>query len=138
MTNELNKEQQAAAEFLEGNCVVIAVPGSGKTRTLMERICILVNKHSIPPENILGLTFTKNAATEMKTRLEPILGEMSTRVHLSTIHSFCYWLLKSEGKVFEILTGKDQIIFLKNIIKKFSIVSRIFIMKQLWMEPLLP
>jgi DNA helicase-2/ATP-dependent DNA helicase PcrA len=121
MINELNKEQQAAAEFLNGNAVVLAVPGSGKTRTLMERICILVNQHRISPENILGLTFTKNAANEMRTRLEPILGDLSARVHLSTIHSFCYWLLKSEGKVFDILTGKDQIVFLKDIMKKLNI-----------------
>jgi len=118
---ELNKEQQTAAEFLTGNAVVIAVPGSGKTRTLMERICILVNQHRISPENILGLTFTKNAANEMRTRLEPILGDLSERVHLSTIHSFCYWLLKSEGKVFDILTGKNQIIFLKDIMKNLNI-----------------
>jgi DNA helicase-2/ATP-dependent DNA helicase PcrA len=120
MTDELNTEQRAAAEFLDGVAAVIAVPGSGKTRTMMERIGILVKKHGIPPENILGLTFTRNAAEEMRSRLVPVLGELASRVTLSTIHSFCYFLLKSEGRVFEILSGKDQIIFVRDILKKLK------------------
>ena len=64
---ELNREQEEAASFLEGIAGVIAVPGSGKTRTMMERIGKLVKIHRIPPENILGLTFTRNAAEEMRT-----------------------------------------------------------------------
>ena len=83
----------------------------------MERIGILVKIYGVPPENILGLTFTRNAAEEMRSRLVPVLGEMASRVTLSTIHSFCHYLLRSEGKVFEILSGKDQIIFLRNIMK---------------------
>ena len=84
---------------------------------MMERIGILVKIYGVPPENILGLTFTRNAAEEMRSRLVPVLGEMASRVTLSTIHSFCHYLLRSEGKVFEILSGKDQIIFLRNIMK---------------------
>jgi DNA helicase II / ATP-dependent DNA helicase PcrA len=121
MSDDLNKEQRAAAEFLDGIAAVIAVPGSGKTRTMMERIGILVKKHGIPPENILGLTFTRNAAEEMRSRLVPVLGELASRVTLSTIHSFCYFLLKSEGRVFEILSGKEQIIFVRDILKKLKL-----------------
>ena len=62
-----------------------------------------VNEYGIPPEHILGLTFTRNAADEMRSRLVPVLGDLSTRVRLSTIHSFCLHLLKVEGRVFEIL-----------------------------------
>ena len=58
----LNKEQEEAALFLEGIAAVIAVPGSGKTRTMMERIGKLVKLHDVAPESILGLTFTRNAA----------------------------------------------------------------------------
>jgi len=76
----LNKEQAQAADFLNGICSVIAVPGSGKTKTMMERIGVLVNEYNIPPENILGLTFTRNAADEMRNRLVPVLGDLSTRV----------------------------------------------------------
>jgi DNA helicase-2/ATP-dependent DNA helicase PcrA len=118
---ELNREQEEAASFMDGICAVIAVPGSGKTRTMMERIGKLVKDHGIPPESVLGLTFTRNAAEEMKSRLIPVLGDQASRVMLSTLHSFCYWVLKSEGRVFEILSGKDQLIFMRNILKQLRI-----------------
>jgi len=119
--NELNREQLAAANFLTGIAAVVAVPGSGKTRTMMERIGILVKDHKIAPENILGLTFTRNAAEEMRHRLVPVLGDMASRVTLSTIHSFCHYLLRNEGYVFDILSGKDQMIFVRDIMKKLRI-----------------
>ena len=119
--NELNVEQLAAANFLDGIAAVVAVPGSGKTKTMMERIGILVNDHNISPENILGLTFTRNAAEEMRNRLIPVLGDMASRVTLSTIHSFCHYLLRNEGYVFEILSGKYQMIFVRDIMKKLRV-----------------
>jgi DNA helicase-2/ATP-dependent DNA helicase PcrA len=120
MTN-LNKEQEQAASFKHGICAVIAVPGSGKTLTMMQRIGKLVSEYGIPPENILGLTFTRNAAEEMRNRLIPVLGDLSGRVMLSTIHAFCNYLLRNEGHVFEILSGKDQIIFLRKIMKHMRV-----------------
>jgi len=117
---DLNKEQEKAANFQDGICAVIAVPGSGKTRTMMERIGVLVKHHNIPPESILGLTFTRNAADEMRHRLVPVLGDLAGRVTLSTIHSFCHSLLRNEGRVFDILYGKDQIIFIRKIMKRLK------------------
>lgn len=117
----LNKEQEEAAQFLEGIAAVIAVPGSGKTRTMMERIGKLVKLHEVTPESILGLTFTRNAAEEMRSRLVPVLGELASRVMLSTIHSFCFWLLKSEGTAFQVLTGKEQLTFLRDVLKQLKI-----------------
>jgi DNA helicase II / ATP-dependent DNA helicase PcrA len=119
--SDLTPEQLKAAESKNSIVAVIAVPGSGKTRTMMERIGILVNKHGIAPENILGLTFTKNAANEMKSRLTEVLGDRSERVHLSTIHSFCYYLLKREGMTFEIVSGKEQLILMKEVMKQLKI-----------------
>jgi len=119
--NNLTTEQLKAAESKNSVVAVIAVPGSGKTKTMMERIGILVNKHGIAPENILGLTFTKNAANEMKSRLIDVLGDRSERVHLSTIHSFCYYLLKREGFAFEIVSGKEQLILMKEVMKQLRI-----------------
>jgi DNA helicase-2/ATP-dependent DNA helicase PcrA len=84
---------------------------------MMRRIGLLVIQHNVPPENILGLTFTRNAAEEMRQRLIPVLGELASRVTLSTIHSFCHYLLRNEGKIFEILSGKDQINFIRNLMK---------------------
>jgi DNA helicase-2/ATP-dependent DNA helicase PcrA len=120
---DLNKEQEEAAQFLEGIAAVIAVPGSGKTRTMMERIGKLVKLHDVAPESILGLTFTRNAAEEMRSRLVPVLGELSSRVMLSTIHSFCFWLLKSEGTAFQVLTGKEQLAFLRDVLKQLKAKS---------------
>lgn len=118
---ELSREQQEAANFIEGICLIAAVPGSGKTRTMMERIGILVKVHGIPPENILGLTFTRNAAEEMRNRLTQVLGNMASRVTLSTIHSFCHYLLRNEGRVFEIVSGKDQIVLLRKVMKQVKV-----------------
>jgi len=84
----------------------------------MSRIGYLVTHCNVTPENILGLTFTRNAAEEMRQRLIPELGELSQRVTLSTIHSFCHYLLRSEGKVFEIISGKEQINMIRNLMKR--------------------
>jgi DNA helicase-2/ATP-dependent DNA helicase PcrA len=86
---ELNKKQKAAAEFKTGIASVVAVPGSGKTLTMTHRIGNLVN-NGVPPENILGLTFTRNAAQAMREKLVPVLDDQASRVNLSTIHSFCH------------------------------------------------
>lgn len=118
---ELNEQQQRAANFKNGICAVIAVPGAGKTSTMTARIGMLVKEHGVAPENILGLTFTRNAAEAMRQKLSPVLNELASRVTLSTIHSFCYWLLKSEGKVFEILSGKDLLIMVRKIMKDLGV-----------------
>ena len=83
MKIKLNKEQQQAADFRNGMASVVAVPGSGKTLTMTERIGNLVKKHGVAPEQILGLTFTRNAAESMRERLVPVLNELSARVTLS-------------------------------------------------------
>ncbi len=84
----------------------------------MERIGKLVIEHGVAPENILGLTFTRNAAEEMRQRLIPVLGNQASRVTLSTIHSFCHYLLRTEGRIFEILSGRDQLVFIRNIMRE--------------------
>jgi len=121
MPLELNKEQLAAADFLNGICVVVAVPGSGKTLTMTHRIGNLVKKHGIAPENILGLTFTRNAADAMREKLVPVLDDMASRVQLSTIHSFCHYLLRNEGIIFNVLSGKDQIVFIREVMKQLRV-----------------
>ena len=117
---QLNAEQKAAAEFVNGIASVVAVPGSGKTLTMTHRIGNLV-KQGVSPENILGLTFTRNAAQAMRDKLETVLEDTASRVHLSTIHSFCMKLLRSEGMSFQILQGKEQIIFIRKIMRKMKI-----------------
>jgi DNA helicase II / ATP-dependent DNA helicase PcrA len=117
---KLNPEQQAAADFQDGICCVIAIPGSGKTLTLSKRIETLVKKYSVDPSEILAVSFTKSASEAIRQKLAPSLNELSSRVHLATIHSFCHFLLRNEGRVFEILSGRDQIIFMRDIMRRLK------------------
>ena len=119
--DELNPEQQLAVDFYLGSANIIAVPGSGKTLTLTHRIINLIKKYGVAPDNILGITLTRSAAQSMRDRLLPELNELTTRVMLSTIHSFCHYLLRRENRSFEILSGKEQIIFIKDVMKKLRI-----------------
>lgn len=121
MTMDLNEQQRRAANFRDGVCAVIAVPGAGKTSTMTARIGNLVKKYGVAPENILGLTFTRNAAEAMRLKLLPVLDELASRVMLATIHGFCYWLLKNEGVVFEIVSGKDQLVLIRKIMKNLGV-----------------
>ncbi|HKL83626.1 MAG TPA: UvrD-helicase domain-containing protein, partial [Desulfobacter sp.] len=114
---KLNKQQQVASEFETGIASVIAVPGSGKTVTMTRRIGNLVKK-GVSPSNILGLTFTRNAADAMRSKLKPVLGEKASQVALLTIHAFCLRVLKDENRRFEILHGKEQLRFIRQIKKK--------------------
>lgn len=118
---DLNEQQRRAANFKNGVCAVIAVPGSGKTTVMTYRIGNLVKKHGVAPENILGLTFTRNAADAMRQKLSPVLDDLASRVMLSTIHSFCFWLLKSEGVVFEIVSGKEQLVMIRKAMKELGV-----------------
>jgi len=120
MVIRLNDQQKAASDFTHGIACVIAVPGAGKTLTMSHRIGNLVKK-GIPPESILGLTFTRNAALAMRKKLQPVLNDKASRVTLSTIHSFSLNLLKNEGRSFELLIGSEQIKFIKKILKKLKI-----------------
>jgi len=119
--SELNPEQQLAMDFHLGFACIVAIPGSGKTLTLTQRIINLIKKYGVAPDNILGITFTRSAAQSMRDKLLPELNELATRVMLSTVHSFCNYLLRREDRSFEILSGKEQIIFIKEIMKKLRI-----------------
>ena len=69
----------------------------------------------------MSLTFTRNAADAMREKLVPVLDDMASRVTLSTIHSFCHYLLRNEGVTFSVLSGKEQIVFLRDVMKKLRI-----------------
>lgn len=117
----LNERQLEAIDFRDGCCVVHACPGSGKTTAVVYRIIRLVKDYGVPPETILGLTFTRSAAQAMKDKLAGVLGESASRVTLSTIHSFCLKFLKCEGRSFDLLTGKDQLVYVKKVLKKLKV-----------------
>ena len=91
----LNDAQRRAITHGEGPLLVIAGAGTGKTRVITERIRhLLQSDATLAGENILGLTFTKKAAGEMKSRVVKATGERGKDVTLATFHSFCETLLK--------------------------------------------
>jgi len=111
---ELNPEQRLAIEHGEGPLLIIAGPGSGKTRVITERIVhLLGNVRGLRPENILAVTFTDKAAEEMKRRLRTALPNLETTPHISTFHSFCYHVLRERHFERRLLDKVDVWIFLR-------------------------
>ncbi|MBA3815314.1 MAG: UvrD-helicase domain-containing protein [Parachlamydiaceae bacterium] len=92
----LNLQQKAAVEKVDGRLLILAGAGSGKTRVLTLRMAHLVKNYSIPPQSILGLTFTNKAAVEMRRRVSFILGAEALQISLCTFHGFCMQVLRNE------------------------------------------
>ena len=94
--DQLNDVQRMAVSTMDGPVMVIAGPGSGKTRVLTYRIAHLLN-NGIPPWQILALTFTNKSAKEMKERIEKIVGSGANRVWAGTFHSIFARILRVEA-----------------------------------------
>ncbi len=86
--SRLNKQQKQAVDNTEGPMMVIAGPGTGKTQLLSMRVANILRKNDISPYNILCLTFTDNAARNMRERLSTIIGQSAYHVSIHTFHSF--------------------------------------------------
>ena len=117
----LTEAQQEAVEHFEGPLLVLAGPGSGKTRVITHRIVRLLQR-GVQPDQILALTFTNKAAREMAARVERLLGGL--RVRVSTFHRFCSRLLRRWPEHvglkdnFTILDQSDQVTLVRNIMKE--------------------
>lgn len=95
---DLDAEQQAAAFApLDKPVLVIAGPGSGKTRTLAARVHHIISSGA-PPASIVVTTFTKRAGEELRDRLTPMLGSSVNDLRLGTIHATCFRILREEGR----------------------------------------
>ncbi|MBT8357328.1 MAG: UvrD-helicase domain-containing protein, partial [Deltaproteobacteria bacterium] len=92
----LNKDQQKAVLHQTGPLMIIAGPGTGKTRTLTHRIAHLIKEKKALSENIIALTFTNKAATEMKERLQVLLKGNKTFPLIATFHSLCFKILQEQ------------------------------------------
>lgn len=90
----LNHAQEKAVAHGEGPCLVLAGPGSGKTLTIAKRIEYLIKYYKVRPEEILVITFTKYAASEMKNRFQKVMGNGDYQVVFGTFHAIFYWIIK--------------------------------------------
>jgi len=96
----LNPAQKEAVETIEGPLMVIAGPGTGKTQLLSLRVANILNTVDIEPQNILCLTFTDNAARNMRERLETIIGKSAYHVSIHTFHSFGSDVISNQADYF--------------------------------------
>ncbi len=119
---KLNDAQRRAITHGEGPLLVIAGAGTGKTRVITERIRhLLQSDESLSGENILGLTFTKKAAGEMKARVVKATGERGKAVTLATFHSFCETLLAEADPQRVMLDKFDHWILLRRNLQRLRL-----------------
>lgn len=131
----LNKQQIEAVTTIKGPLLIIAGPGSGKTRVLTHRVAYLISQ-GISAENILAVTFTNKAAGEMKTRIQKLIGLKAKRDFklptIGTFHAICAKLLRIEApKIgyssnFVIFDDKDSLSLTKQVMKDLNVSEEQF------------
>ncbi|GAA4190241.1 DNA helicase PcrA [Gryllotalpicola kribbensis] len=120
----LNPQQREAVTYRGPALLIVAGAGSGKTRVLTHRIAGLIGSREAWPSQILAITFTNKAASEMRERVEGLLGQASEGMWISTFHSACVRILRREAKQFgftenfTIYDSGDTRALLKRIIKE--------------------
>lgn len=123
----LNKEQYEGAITVDGQVLILAGAGSGKTRVLTYRMAHMIEDLEIKPWSILAITFTNKAAKEMKERVESLVGEKANEMWISTFHSTCVRILRREidklgyKSSFTIYDTSDQKTLLKECMKALNI-----------------
>ena len=115
-----NPKQQAAIEHISGPMLVLAGAGTGKTTVLVERIAWLIEGGYAKPEEILAITFTDNAAAELKGRVERRLKRRAG-IWAGTFHAYCVGILKRHEKNFYVLTPEDIYVFLRQRIAQLGL-----------------
>ena len=123
----LNPAQRQAVETIEGPLLILAGPGSGKTRVITHRIAYLIKVCGVNPSHIMSVTFTNKAAREMKERLEQLLGQAVEALTLGTFHAICARILRREGKTvgldssFVIYDEEDQLNVIKQTLQELNL-----------------
>ena len=123
---ELSLNQEKAINHVNGPALVLAVPGAGKTTVIIHRTINLISNHHINPDKILSITFSKASAIDMKNRFEKMYpGFNRTGIKFSTIHSFCYGLIREYAYIKRIdytLIEEE-----KNAFNKYNLLKKIYL-----------
>ncbi len=129
---KLNNNQKSAVMDINGPMLILAGAGSGKTRVLTCRIAYLLEQ-GVNPYNILAITFTNKAATEMKERVNKLVGPAAKDIWLSTFHAFCARFLRMEidkggtfTKNFVIYDSADSQALIKICLKELNLDEKAF------------
>ena len=119
LLSELNERQRDAVEAIDGPLLIVAGPGSGKTRLITYRIAYLIRVCGVSPSRIAAVTFTNKAAREMRDRLGSLVSQTADDVTVSTFHSFCARALRRDGssigldRDFVVYDDSDQVEMIK-------------------------
>ncbi|MCT7786079.1 MAG: UvrD-helicase domain-containing protein, partial [Lactobacillus iners] len=133
----LNPEQQQAVQCTQGPLLVVAGAGSGKTSVLTRRIAYLIREKGVAPWNILAITFTNKAASEMRERVKQLLDSDADSIWMSTFHALCVRILRRYAEKigyannFSIADTAEQLTLIKRILKELNIDSKKFDPKSL-------
>jgi len=129
----LNPQQKKAVTASDGPLLVLAGPGSGKTRVLTHRVAWLVQERQVPPWRVCAVTFTNKAAREMRTRLENLLGHArAAELTLGTFHATCARILRREAETiglsrdYVIFDADDQVTLVRRLMREQNIDDRRF------------
>lgn len=128
----LNPEQRAAVTATAGPVLVLAGPGSGKTRVLTHRIAHLVQERLAAAWQIMAVTFTNKAAREMRERTERLLGADLRGLPIGTFHSLCASLLRREAEHltyssnFVIYDSADQLALVRQVLKEMNLDEKLY------------
>ncbi|MEO8285786.1 MAG: UvrD-helicase domain-containing protein [Chloroflexota bacterium] len=128
----LNKQQREAVETTSGPLLIIAGPGSGKTRVLTHRIAYLMEVEGVWPSRICAVTFTNKAASEMKLRLERLIGPRVRELTIGTFHSLGVRILRQDADAigykrdFAIYDDDDQLSLVKQAIKDIGLDEKMY------------
>ncbi len=112
---ELNEEQKEAVEYLDGPLLIVAGPGTGKTQLLSVRAANIMQKRSIPGENILILTYTNAAAKSVKERLAKIVGFEGYKISAETFHGFANSVILDSEEASEYIRERIQMADLEKV-----------------------
>ena len=128
LLRELNAQQRAAITVSSGPVLVLAGPGSGKTRVLTHRVAWLLSMELVPPWQVLAVTFTNKAAREMRTRLDGMLERDAARgLAIGTFHATCARILRREAEWagldsdYVIFDSADQLSAMKLVVKELGL-----------------